>query len=91
MLHCGAIGGDELKDAAWYYPDTKETAEHIKGYVAFCKPALLASDDAHTDLWAGQTRAKLKLRIRSERLLGVRKGRFALPGYKTVNFRHICC
>jgi uncharacterized protein (DUF427 family) len=30
-------GGDELKNAAWHYPDTKETAEQIKGYVAFYK------------------------------------------------------
>lgn len=27
----------ELKDAAWYYPDTKEKANHIKNYVAFCE------------------------------------------------------
>ncbi len=27
----------ELKDAAWYYPETKEKANNIKGYVAFCK------------------------------------------------------
>jgi uncharacterized protein (DUF427 family) len=24
-------------DAAWYYPDPKEAAEHIKGYIAFWK------------------------------------------------------
>jgi uncharacterized protein (DUF427 family) len=30
------IVGDEVnKDAAWYYPDTKEAANNIKGYVAF--------------------------------------------------------
>lgn len=46
----GATGGDDLKDAAWYYPDTKETAEKIKGYVAFCKATLLAYNDAPTDL-----------------------------------------
>ena len=27
----------ELKDAAWYYPETKEKANNIKGYVAFWK------------------------------------------------------
>lgn len=26
----------ELKDAAWYYPETFEKANHIKNYVAFC-------------------------------------------------------
>lgn len=26
----------ELKDAAWYYPETLEKANHIKNYVAFC-------------------------------------------------------
>lgn len=25
------------KDAAWYYPDTKSAANHIKGYIAFWK------------------------------------------------------
>jgi len=29
------IGDDVNKDAAWYYPDTKEAANNIKGYVAF--------------------------------------------------------
>ncbi|KAF3009360.1 hypothetical protein E8E14_006763 [Neopestalotiopsis sp. 37M] len=27
----------ELENAAWYYPDTKEKANHIKDYVAFYK------------------------------------------------------
>lgn len=26
----------ELKDAAWYYPETKEKYKNIKGSVAFC-------------------------------------------------------
>ncbi|MBP6820977.1 MAG: DUF427 domain-containing protein [Acidobacteria bacterium] len=30
-------GGQVNKDAAWYYPDTKEAANNIKGYVAFWK------------------------------------------------------
>lgn len=30
------VVGDQVnKDAAWYYPDTKEAANNIKGYVAF--------------------------------------------------------
>lgn len=31
------IEGDVNKDAAWYYPETKEAAKHIIGYVAFWK------------------------------------------------------
>lgn len=50
MLRCGVTGGDELKNAAWFYPDPKETAENIKGYVAFCKAALLPHDGAPPDL-----------------------------------------
>ncbi|KFY62289.1 hypothetical protein V496_04654 [Pseudogymnoascus sp. VKM F-4515 (FW-2607)] len=30
-----AGGKTELKDAAWYYPETLEKANHIKNYVAF--------------------------------------------------------
>lgn len=29
------VEGKEVKDAAWYYPETKERAKNIKGYVAF--------------------------------------------------------
>ncbi len=29
------VDGKENKDAAWYYPDTKEKANNIKNYVAF--------------------------------------------------------
>ncbi|MDG2990419.1 DUF427 domain-containing protein [Candidatus Synechococcus calcipolaris G9] len=29
------VNGQENKDAAWYYPDPKEAAKKIKGYVAF--------------------------------------------------------
>jgi len=29
------VGDAENKDAAWYYPDTKEAADHIRDYVAF--------------------------------------------------------
>lgn len=28
---------NELKDAAWYYPEPKEKAENIRDHVAFCK------------------------------------------------------
>ena len=30
-----SVEGNENKDAAWYYPETKEAAKPIKGYVAF--------------------------------------------------------
>ncbi len=30
-----AVNGEENKDAAWYYPNPKEKANNIKGYVAF--------------------------------------------------------
>jgi uncharacterized protein (DUF427 family) len=30
------VDGDEIKDAAWYYPQPYEKAKHIKDYVAFC-------------------------------------------------------
>ncbi|KAI0770527.1 DUF427-domain-containing protein [Fomes fomentarius] len=30
-------GKTEVSDVAWYYPDTKDKANHIKGYVAFYK------------------------------------------------------
>lgn len=29
------VNGQENKDAAWYYPDPKEKAQNIKGYIAF--------------------------------------------------------
>jgi uncharacterized protein (DUF427 family) len=29
------VNGQENKDAAWCYPETKELANNIKGYVAF--------------------------------------------------------
>ncbi|CAF0912125.1 unnamed protein product [Adineta ricciae] len=31
------VDGKENKDAAWYYPNVKEAADEIKGYVAFWK------------------------------------------------------
>ena len=29
------VDGKTNKDAAWYYPETKDAAKHVKGYVAF--------------------------------------------------------
>jgi uncharacterized protein (DUF427 family) len=29
------VDGQENKDAAWYYPSTKEKAKNIEGYIAF--------------------------------------------------------
>jgi uncharacterized protein (DUF427 family) len=31
------VAGQENPDAAWYYPETKEAANHIRGRVAFWK------------------------------------------------------
>lgn len=31
------VNGQENKDAAWYYPNPKEKAKNIQGYVAFWK------------------------------------------------------
>jgi uncharacterized protein (DUF427 family) len=31
------VDGKANKDAAWYYPETKDAAKHIKGHVAFWK------------------------------------------------------
>jgi uncharacterized protein (DUF427 family) len=31
------VNGEVNKDAAWYYPETKEAADNIRGYVAFWK------------------------------------------------------
>lgn len=31
------VGGKENTDAAWFYPETKELARNIEGYVAFWK------------------------------------------------------
>lgn len=32
--------GKKLENAAWYYPQTKEKAEHIRDHVAFCKSGM---------------------------------------------------
>ena len=31
------VNGEKNKDAAWYYPETKEMAKNIENYVAFWK------------------------------------------------------
>jgi uncharacterized protein (DUF427 family) len=31
------VDGQTYKDAAWYYPEPKDKAKNIKGYVAFCE------------------------------------------------------
>jgi uncharacterized protein (DUF427 family) len=31
------VDGRRNEDAAWYYPEPKDAARHIKGYVAFWK------------------------------------------------------
>jgi uncharacterized protein (DUF427 family) len=31
------VDGQSNRDAAWYYPEPKEAAKHITGYVAFWK------------------------------------------------------
>ncbi len=31
------VEGEINRDAAWYYPQTKDAAKHIEGYVAFWK------------------------------------------------------
>jgi len=35
--HSLAVDGVENKDAAWYYPETKEAANNIRGRIAFWK------------------------------------------------------
>lgn len=35
-------GGETNRDAAWYYPETKEDAKNIEGYVAFWKGVTVA-------------------------------------------------
>jgi len=31
------VGEQENEDAAWYYPQTKDAAKNIEGYIAFWK------------------------------------------------------
>jgi len=36
------VDGKTNKDAAWYYPETKDAAKHVKGYIAFWKGVSVA-------------------------------------------------
>ncbi len=36
------VDGQVNKDAAWYYPRTKDAAKHIEGYIAFWKGVSVA-------------------------------------------------
>jgi len=40
--HDVVVDGQVNKDAAWYYPQTKDAAKHIEGYVAFWKGVSVA-------------------------------------------------
>ncbi|MGH9754512.1 MAG: DUF427 domain-containing protein, partial [Blastocatellia bacterium] len=35
--HNIVVNGEVNKDAAWYYPDTKDAAKNIENYIAFWK------------------------------------------------------
>lgn len=35
------VNGDTNKDAAWYYPEAKDDAKNIEGYVAFWKGVMV--------------------------------------------------
>ncbi len=37
-----SVNGELNKDAAWYYPETKEKAKNIEGYVAFWRGVKVA-------------------------------------------------
>ncbi len=38
------VNGERNTDAAWYYPDPKEKAAHIRNYVAFWKGVVVEAD-----------------------------------------------
>ena len=35
------VGGEEARDAAWYYPDPKEAAAEIKDHIAFWRGVIV--------------------------------------------------
>lgn len=35
--------GRKLENAAWYYPQTKDKAEHIRDHVAFCESGMFST------------------------------------------------
>lgn len=38
------VDGERNPGAAWYYPETKDAAQHIRGYVAFWKGVDVIAD-----------------------------------------------
>ncbi len=38
------VNGQQNKDAAWYYPEPKEKASNIKGYIAFWRGVQVSKD-----------------------------------------------
>ncbi|MCJ1363114.1 hypothetical protein MMC16_002220 [Acarospora aff. strigata] len=39
------VDGNEMKDAAWYYPEPMEKAKNIRDYVAFYKSKVQVTSD----------------------------------------------
>lgn len=37
------VDGQKLENAAWYYPQTKDKAEHIRDHVAFCESGMFST------------------------------------------------
>ncbi|OJA18464.1 hypothetical protein AZE42_04972 [Rhizopogon vesiculosus] len=57
------VHGDVVKDIAWYYPDPKTKASHIKDHVAFYKarlPSWVAFYHTDTDLASEQSDYRVK-------------------------------
>ncbi|WP_048149405.1 DUF427 domain-containing protein [Palaeococcus ferrophilus] len=44
------VGGHVNKDAAWYYPEPKEAAKAIKGYVAFWRGVRIERDEENAEV-----------------------------------------
>jgi len=40
------VGNEVNRDAAWYYPDTKDAANDIRGYIAFWRGVSVESSGA---------------------------------------------
>ena len=41
------VSGQENKDAAWYYPDAKEKAKNIEGYIAFWRGVRISDQQSN--------------------------------------------
>lgn len=39
------VNGEINRDAAWYYPETKEAAKHIKNYIGFWRGVHVVDSD----------------------------------------------